>query len=55
MTSDEDIYRAANELIKQRGLKGASVYAAGRIATLTDVKDMDGVACGGRYGRHYWT
>ena len=36
MTEDLDIYCTAKELIKQRGLKGASVHAAGRIATLAD-------------------
>ncbi len=44
MTSDLDIYRTANELIQQHGLKGASDYAADRIATLTDFQDHDGVA-----------
>ena len=42
-TSNLDIYRTANELIKQHGLKGASNYAADRIATLTDFQDQDGV------------
>ena len=37
MTSDLDIYRAANELIKERGLKGASDYAADRIAALLEM------------------
>lgn len=44
MTTNLDIYRTANELIKQHGLKGASDYAADRIATLTDFQDHDGVA-----------
>ena len=39
-----DIYRAANELIKQRGLKGASDYAADKIKSLMDFQDNDGVA-----------
>ena len=30
MTSDLDIYRSANELVKERGLKGASDYATHR-------------------------
>ncbi len=37
-----DIYRAANELIKERGLKGASDYAADRIAALLEMNDNDG-------------
>ena len=44
MTSGLDIYRAASELIKERGLKGASDYAADRIKTLGDFHDHDGVA-----------
>ncbi len=44
MTSDLDIHRTANELIKERGLKGASDFAADRIARLTDMQDHDGVA-----------
>jgi len=44
MTADTDIHRAANELIEQRGLKGASDYAADRIKMLMDVQDHDGVA-----------
>ncbi len=43
MTSDLDIYHAANELIKERGLKGASDYAADRIHTLLELRDHDGV------------
>ncbi len=42
MTSDLDIYRSANELIKERGLKGASDYAADRIAALLEMNDNDG-------------
>ena len=43
MTSDNpDIYHAANELIKERGLKGASDYAADRIHTLLELRDQDG-------------
>ena len=38
-----DIHRSAKELIKQHGLKGASDFAADKIATLTDFKDHDGV------------
>ena len=48
MTDDLDIYRAAHELIKQHGLKGASDYAADRIKTLSDVKDDDGAAARGK-------
>ena len=43
-----DIYRAANELIEQRRLKGASVHAAARIQTLRDLKDEEGAATWGR-------
>ena len=39
-----DIYRTANELVKQHGLKGASDYAADRIQRLMDFQDHDGVA-----------
>ena len=42
MTSDLDIYRTVNELIKERGLKGASDYAADRIHTLLELRDQDG-------------
>ena len=42
--SDLDIYRTAEELIKQHGLKGASDYSADRIKTLGDFHDHDGVA-----------
>ena len=41
MTSDIDTYRAANELIRERGLKGASDYAADRIAALLEMNDND--------------
>lgn len=44
MTSDLDIYRAAKELIKQHGLKGASDYAADKIKALEDFQDYNGVA-----------
>ena len=44
MTSNLDIHRTAKELIEQRGLKGASDYAADRIKMLMDVQDHDGVA-----------
>ncbi len=44
MTSNRDIYRAAQELVSQLGLKGASDRAADRIAGLTDRGDHDGVA-----------
>ncbi len=42
MADNPDIYRAANELIKERGLKGASDYAADRIHTLLELRDQDG-------------
>ena len=42
MTSDLDIHRAAQTLIEQRGLKGASDHAADRIAELTERGDRDG-------------
>ena len=42
MTSDLDIYRAAQLLIEQLGLKGASDHAADRIAELTERGDLDG-------------
>ncbi len=42
MTSDLDTNRAANELIKERGLKGASDYAADRIAALLEMNDIHG-------------
>lgn len=44
MTSSLDIHRTAKELIKQHGLKGASDFAADRIARLLDLQDLDGVA-----------
>ena len=44
MTPSIDIHRTANELIKQHGLKGASDFAADRIARLIDLQDHDGVA-----------
>ena len=44
VTSDLDICRAANELIKQHGLKGASDHAADRIAELSERGDRDGAA-----------
>ncbi len=42
MADNPDIYHAANELIKERGLKGASDYAADRIHTLLELGDHDG-------------
>ncbi len=42
MTSNLDIDRAVNELIKERGLKGASDYAADRIAALLEMNDHGG-------------
>ena len=42
MTSDLDTNRAANELIKECGLKGASDYAADRIAALLEMNDIHG-------------
>ncbi len=42
MADNPDIYHAANELIKERGLKGASDYAADRIHTLLELRDQDG-------------
>ncbi len=42
MTSDLDIYWSANELVKERGLKGASDYATHRIHTLLELGDQDG-------------
>ncbi len=42
MNSDLDIFRAADELIKERGLKGASDYAADRFHTLLELADQDG-------------
>ncbi len=34
--------RSANELIKERGFKGASDYAADRIAALLEMNDIHG-------------
>ncbi len=42
MADNPDIYSAANELIKERGLKGASDYATHRIHTLLELRDQDG-------------
>ncbi len=42
MADNPDIYHAANELIKERGLKSASDYAADRIHTLLELRDHDG-------------
>ncbi len=42
MADNLDIYYAANELIKERGLKGASDYATYRIHTLLELRDQDG-------------
>ncbi len=42
MADNTDIDSAANELIKERGLKGASDYAADRIHTLLELRDQDG-------------
>ena len=44
MTSSLDIHRTAKELINKHGLKGASDFAADRIARLLDLQDHDGVA-----------
>ena len=43
MTSDLDIYRTANELIKQHG-EDASIHAAMRADELLETGDMDGKA-----------
>ena len=43
MTSDLDIYRTANELIKQHG-EDAPIHAAMRADELLDAGDMDGQA-----------
>ena len=40
VTTDLDIYRTANELIKKHGLKGASVFAATIIASVTFVASL---------------
>jgi hypothetical protein len=42
MADNLDIYHAASELIKELGLKGASDYAADRIAELLEMNDNDG-------------
>jgi len=56
MTSNLDIYRAANELIEKHGLKGASDHAADRIAELMERGDLDGAFLpGGTFGRRCWT
>ena len=43
MTSDLDIYRTANELIKQHG-EDAPIHAAMRADELLEVGDMEGKA-----------
>ena len=43
MTSDLDIYRSANELIKQHG-DAADIEAAMRADELMEASDMEGVA-----------
>ena len=43
MTSDLDIYRAANELIKQHG-DDAPIHAAMRSDELLEAGDLDGLA-----------
>jgi hypothetical protein len=40
VTAELDIYRTANELIKKHGLKGASVFAATIIASVTIVASL---------------
>ena len=42
MTSDLDIYRTANTLIKQHGDMGAKMHAAQRADELLEAGDMDG-------------
>ncbi len=42
MTSDIDIYRAANVLIKQRGALEAEIEAAQRADGFLEAGDMDG-------------
>lgn len=44
MTSNPDTYRAAQELVSQLGLKGASDRAADRIAELEGHGDDEGAA-----------
>ena len=46
MTSDLDIYRAANEPIEQHG-EDAPIHAAMRADELMEAGDMEGVAVGG--------
>ena len=48
MTQDLDIYRTANELVKQHGLEGASRQCANRIEHLRNMKDEVGAATWGR-------
>ena len=43
MTADLDIYRAANELIKQHG-EDAPIHAAMRADKMLEQGDMDGLA-----------
>ncbi len=43
MTSDLDVYRSANELIKQHG-EDAPIHAAMRTDELMGAGDMEGVA-----------
>ncbi len=50
MTSDIDIYRAANELIKQHG-DAADIEAAMRADELMEAGDMEGVAVWKRIGK----
>ena len=45
MTSDLDIYRSANEFIKQHG-EDAPIHAAMRADELMETSDMDGRAVG---------
>ena len=42
MTSDLDIYRTANALIKQHGERWAELHAAMRADELLEAGDMDG-------------
>ncbi len=42
VTSDLDIYRTANTLIKQHGDLGAEMHAAQRADDLLEAGDMDG-------------
>ena len=43
MTDDKEIYRSANELIKQHG-EGAPIHAAKRADELLEAGDLDGQA-----------